>query len=187
MFELTKVDKALLNPSRFHIYLYLLRNGPKTVSDIAKGIEIMDAKTKRVKKLSKSAISKHCRILEDAGLLIPEALFKGSKGISKLYKATQRPRWEEFVIIGGRDPKELPDEVYKKMDELAQHPRYLKIVEEETPEIKDISLLRQKERLDRLLLDKKEEVFGRIEKDEELKTIFELGFKRYFRFLMGMS
>jgi hypothetical protein len=73
------------------------------------------------------------------------------------------------------------------MDELAQHPRYLKIVEEETPEIKDISMLRQKERLDRLLLDKKGEVFGRIEKDEELRAIFEQGFKRYFRFLMGIE
>ncbi|MDI6810932.1 MAG: helix-turn-helix domain-containing protein [archaeon] len=185
--ELTKVDKALLNPSRFHIYLYLLRNGPKSVSDITKGIEIIDAETKGVKKLSKSAISKHCRILEDAGLLIPEAIFRGSKGISKVYRATQRPRWEEFAIIRGLDPKELPDKVYDKMDELAQHPRYLKIVEEEMPEIKDISLLRQKERLDMLLFDKKEEIFGRIEKDEELRAIFEQGFKRYFRFLMGMS
>jgi len=187
MLELTKVDKALLNPSRFHIYLYLLRNGPKTVSDIAKGIEIMDAETKRVKKLSKSAVSKHCLILEDAGLLIPEAVFKGSKGISKLYRATQRPRWEEFIIMRGLDPEELPDDVYAKMDELAQHPMYLKIVEEEIPEIKDISLLRQKERLDMLLFDKKDEVFGRIEKDEELRPIFEQGFKRYFGFLMGVD
>lgn len=181
------MDKALLNSSRFHIYLYLLRNGPKSVSGIAKGIEIVDTETKGVKKLSKSAISKHCQILEDAGLLIPEAMFRGSKGISKVYRATQRPKWEEFVLIGGLDPKELPDEVYDKMDELAQHPKYLKIVKEEMPEIKDISLLRQKERLDRLLFDKREEIFGRLEKDEELRAIFEQGFKRYFRFLMGMD
>jgi DNA-binding transcriptional ArsR family regulator len=187
MLELTKVDKALLNPSRFHIYLYLLRNGPKTISDIAKGIEIVDAETKGVKKLSKSAISKHCRILEDAGLLIPEAMFRGNKGISKVYRATQRPRWEEFVIIRGLDPKELPDEVYTKMDELAQHPTYLKIVEEEIPEIKDISLLRQKERLDSLLFDKKSEVFERIEENAELRSLFEQGFKRYLRFLMGVD
>ncbi len=185
--ELTKVDKALLNPSRFHIYLYLLRNGPKSVSDIAKGIEIMDAETKGVKKLSKSAISKHCRILEDAGLLIPEAIFRGSRGISKLYRATQRPRWEEFVLMRGLDPGELPDDVYDKMDELAQHPKYLKIVEDEIPEIKYISLLRQKERLDSLLFDKRSEVLGRIEEIAELKPLFEQGFKRYFRFLMGVD
>jgi len=182
--ELTKVDRALLNPSRFHIYLYLLRSGPTSVTDIAKGIEIVDAETKGVKKLSKSAISKHCRILEDASLLIPEAIFRGNKGISKVYRATQRPRWEEFAIIRGLNPKELPDEVYTSMDELAQHPTYLKIVEEEIPEIKDISLLRQKERLDSLLFEKREEVFSRIEGDEELRPLFERGFKRYLRFLM---
>lgn len=184
--ELTKLDRALLNPSRFHIYLYLLRNGPKSISDITKEIEIIDAETKAVKKLSKSAISKHCRILEDAGLLIPEAMFRGNKGISKFYRATQRPRWKEFAIIRGLDPNELPDEVYKKMDELAQHPAYLKIIEEEILEVNDISMLRQKERLDSLLLDKRGEVFRRIEKDAELMPIFELGFKRYFRFLMGV-
>lgn len=184
---MTKVDKALLNPRRFHIYLYLLRNGPKSVTDITEGIEIIDAETKGVKKLSKSAISKHCRILEDAGLLIPEAVFAGNKGISKLYRATQRPRWEEFVVIRGLDPKELPDAVYDKMDELAQHPAYLKIVGEDIPEIKDISLLRQKERLDSLLFDKKGKVFERIEKNDELGPLFEQGFKRYFRFLMGMD
>jgi len=185
--ELTKVDKALLNPSRFHIYLYLLRGGPKSVTDIAKGIEIVDAETKGVKKLSKSAISKHCLILEDAGLLIPKAIFRGNKGISKVYRATQRPRWEEFAIIRGLDPKELPDDVYDKMDELAQHPKYLKIVEEEIPEIREISLIRQKERLDSLLFDKKEEIFGRIENDAEIRPLFEQGFKRYFRFLMGLD
>lgn len=185
--ELTKVDKALLNPSRFHIYLYLLRSGPKSVTNIAKGIEIVDAETKGVKKLSKSAISKHCLILEDAGLLIPKAIFRGNKGISKVYRATQRPRWEEFAIIRGLDPKELPDDVYDKMDELAQHPKYLKIVEEEIPEIREISLIRQKERLDSLLFDKKEEIFGRIENDAEIRPLFEQGFKRYFRFLMGLD
>ena len=185
--ELTKVDKALLNPSRFHIYLYLLRSGPKSVTNIAKGIEIVDAETKGVKKLSKSAISKHCLILEDAGLLIPKAIFRGNKGISKVYRATQRPRWEEFAIIRGLDPKELPDDVYDKMDELAQHPKYLKIVEEEIPEIREISLIRQKERLDSLLFDKKEEIFGRIENDAEIRPLFEQGFKRYFRFLLGMD
>jgi DNA-binding transcriptional ArsR family regulator len=183
--ELTKVDRALLNPSRFHIYLYLLRNGPKSATNIAKGIEIVDAETKGVKKLSKSAISKHCRILEDAGLLIPEAIFRGNKGISKVYRATQRPRWEEFVIIRGLNPKELPDEVYTSMDELAQHPAYLKIVAKAVPEITDVSLLRQKERLDSFLFEKRSEIFERIEGDAELKTLFEQGFKRYFRFLMG--
>jgi len=185
--ELTKLDKALLNPTRLHIYLHLLRRGPRSVTDIAKGIEIRDGETNTVKKLSKSAISKQCRILEDAGLLIPEAVFHGKQGIRKVYRATQRPRWEEFALIRGLDPKELPDEVYEKMDELAQHPTYLAIVEEEIPEVKEISMLRQKDRVDRLLLDKRAEVLERIELDDELRILFELGFKRYFRFLMGMD
>gem|GEM_PF-1448422 len=185
--ELTKVDRALLNPSRFHIYLFLLRNGPTSISDIARGIEILDAETKEVKRLSKSAVSKHCRILEEAGLLIPEALFKGRQGISKMYRATQRPRWEEFALIRGLDPRELPDEVYEKMDELAQHPKYLAIVEEEIHEARVISLLHQKERFDQLLFEKKEKIFGKMEQDEELRPLFEQGFKRYFRFLMGIA
>ncbi len=184
MFTLKGTDKALLDPSRFHIYLYLLRNGPRTVSDLAKEVEIYDIGKKKIKKLSKTAVSKHCKILEEAGLLFAEARFKGKQGIGKIYRATQRPRWEEFVILRGSNPKKLPEEVYKKMDELAFHPKYLEIVKKELPEIKDIGLMRQKERLDTVLFEKKEKIFTEVEKNPELKPIYEAGFKKFFRFLL---
>ena len=184
VFTLKETDKALLDPSRFHIYLYLLKNGPKTVSDLAKEIEIYDTGKKKIKRLSKTAVSKHCKILEDAGLLFPEARFKGKQGIGKIYRATQRLRWEEFVILRGANPKNLPDEVYEKMDELAFHPKYLEIVKKELPEIKDIGLMRQKERLDSVLFEKKEKIFTEVEKEPELKPIYEDGFKKFFRFLL---
>ncbi|MFA5772549.1 MAG: winged helix-turn-helix domain-containing protein [Thermoplasmata archaeon] len=184
MFTLKETDKALLDPSRFHIYFYLLKNGPRTVSDLAKEIDIYDAGKKNIKKLSKTAVSKHCKILEEAGLLLPEARFKGKQGIGKIYKATQKSRWEEFAVLRGLNPKKLPDEVYKKMDELAFHPKYLKIVEKELPVIKDIGLMRQKERLDSVLFEKKEKIFAEIEKDADLKPIYEDGFKKFFRFLL---
>ena len=147
-------------------------------------MEIYDARNEKIKKLSKTAISKHCRILSDAGLLLAEARFKGKQGIGKIYKATQRPKWEEFVILRGFQPEKLPDDVYEKMDELAFHPKYLNIVKNELPNIKNISLMRQKERMDNLLFEKKEKIFTEVEKDPELKPIYKAGFKKFFRFLL---
>ena len=184
MFTLKETDKALLDPSRFHIYFYLLRNGPRTVSDLAKELEIFDSEKGAIKRLSKTAVSKHCKILEDAGLLFPEARFKGKQGIGKIYRATQRPRWEEFILLRGLNPEKLSEDVYEKMDELAFHPKYLEIVKKELHEIKDIGLMRHKERLDTVLFEKKEKIFGEVEKDPELKPIYEAGFKKFFRFLL---
>jgi len=185
---LKPVDKALLNPSRFHIYFYLLRNGPRSVSDLGRELEMLDAETKKKKRLSKTAVSKHCSILEKAGLLIPKVEFKGRQGIRKIYRATQRPRWEEFIVMRGLDPKKLSDEVYEKMDELAFHPRYLKIVEIELKdEIEDISLMRQKERFDSLLFEKKNEIFAKVKEDPELYEIYKKGFGVYFKFLLKIQ
>ena len=184
MDNLNATDKALLDPSRFHIYFYLLKNGPKTISELGREIEIFDNEKKKVKKLSKTAVSRHCRILEAAGLLIAEAQFKGRQGISKLYKVTQRPRWEEFISMRGLDPKQLPSAVYEKMDELSFHPRYLAIVEKEMPRAKDLSLMRQKESFDQVLFEKKDKILEEVRKDSALKPIYEEGFKKFFELLV---
>jgi len=184
MYNLNATDKALLDPSRFHIYFYLLKNGSKTISDLSREVEIFDSEKKKVKKLSKTAVSRHCLILEAAGLLIAEARFKGKQGIGKLYKATQRPRWEEIITMRDSDPKQLPDDVYEKMDELSFHPRYLAIVEKEMPKAKSISLMREKESFDQVLAEKKDKILEGVRKDPELKPIYEEGFKKFFEFLV---
>lgn len=184
MYNLNATDKALLDPSRFHIYFYLLKNGSKTISDLSREVEIYDREKKKVKRLSKTAVSRHCLILEAAGLLTAKARFRGKQGISKVYTATQRPRWEEFVIMRGLDPKELPDRIYEKMDELSFHPRYLAIVEKEMPEATAISLIRQKERFDQVLFEKKEKILQEARKDPDLKSMYEEGFKLFFEFLV---
>lgn len=183
MYNLSATDKALLDPSRFHIYFYLLKNGPKTISGLSREIEIFDNEKKKVKKLSKTAVSRHCRILEAAGLLLAEARFKGRQGISKVYRATQRSRWEEFIAMRGLDPKELPDSIYEKMDELGFHPRYLAIVEKAMPKVNTISLMKQKESFDHVLFEKKNKILEEVRKDPELKPIYEDGFKKFFEFL----
>ena len=184
MYNLNATDKALLDPSRFHIYFYLLKSGPKTISDLSREIEIFDSEKKKVKKLSKTAVSRHCLILEAAGLLIAEARFKGKQGIGKVYRATQRTRWDEFIAMQGLDPKQLPDSVYEKMDELSFHPRYLAIVEKEMPKVKNTSLIRQKESFDQVLFEKKDKILEEVRKDSELKPIYEEGFKKFFEFLL---
>lgn len=184
MYNLSATDKALLDPSRFHIYFYLLKNGSKTISDLSREVEIFDAEKKKVKKLSKTAVSRHCRILEAAGLLIAKASFKGRQGISKFYTVTQRPRWEEFITIRGLDPKKLPDSIYEKMDELSFHPCYLAIVEREMPKVNTTGLMEQKESFDRVLFEKKDKILGEVRKDPELKPIYEEGFKKFYEFLL---
>ena len=36
----------------------------------------------------------------------------------------------------------------------------------------------------KMLAEKKEKIFGEVEKDPELKPIYEAGFKKFFRFLL---
>ena len=183
MVVMNETDNALLNPVRFQLYLYLLRNGPLSASDITRNIEIIDPKDGRGKSLSKSSISKHCRILEDAGLLKSEASFKGRQGISKIYRITQKPRWKEFILTCGRDPNDLRDDVYEYMDELTSHPKYLEIVKSKIPETLNLSLIRQKEQLDQLITERKDEILKEIKNDPELSRIYEIGFGVFFKFL----
>jgi len=174
------IDRALLSKTRLRIYLYLLRNGKKSLGEIHEHVGMEENDESEKKALSKAGIARHCVILEKAGLLKAEAVFSGSKGIRKAFRASQRPIWEEMASMRGLDPATIPDEVYYKMDELAQHPQYLLIVREEVPESSDLSLMRQKEQYDRTTKDKKDKVFSRIEQDPELKVIFEKGFAVFY-------
>lgn len=174
------IDRALLSKTRLRIYLYLLRNGKRSLGEIHENVGLEENDDGEKKALSKAGIARHCVILEKAGLLEAEAIFSGSRGIRKAYRASQRPMWGEMAMMRGLDPDTIPDEVYHKMDELAQHPRYLQIVQEEVPESSELSLMRQKEQYDRVTKDKRNKVFSRIEQDPELKPIFEEGFGVFY-------
>jgi len=175
-----EIDRALLSKTRLRIYIYLLRNGKKSLGEIHENVGVEEDDEGESKLLSKAGIARHCVILEKAGLLNAEAIFSGSKGIRKAYRASQRPMWAEMAMMRGIDPETIPDEVYRKMDELAQHPRYLQIVREVVPESADLSLMRQKEQYDRVTKEGREMVFKRIQQDPELEPIFEKGFKLFY-------